>query len=593
MDAGSRQRSVFDSTRPRALSPSSSLSPGPRADVVPYSDALPSINYLHFDKIKAEDQRHSTIAGINMSTTSALVSPTTTVPSGPPPPYSYPSAPTTTTNTHVNNSSSSSSNASSNTSTASSVPAITGLISPPESRRTSGDEKEPPPAPPRQSLPSIFEALGEPPLPYGTPVSVAPPAHHTSSAHLTPSTHYSPTTSTIPRSHPEAVQDTSQRHRFNHPPTQNGPPSHPHASSFPPPPPPLSTPTQSDTRRVSLPSAYSQESHSHAQTLPTLRTDGPTARSDSPAQRPHPSPRYEQGPASATSMHSSSGFGGPYQHQSYPPPQMGHPASATSSYHSPSSYGPHVPFAARFDGSEVARVQEAQQTYKGLKGVPQGERYGNSVKRHLEFFDLEASLNEIADHTGRTNDFARSCIGRVRQSKIQHEPGTLPSLTELDTIIQEQDRVRDLFARMREMLLNQANTLHHANQASRDPYHKSNGAGGGASGDDYQLDDPSLYNEDGKAGGLLGPEAKKRRGPLRLADVTAVIEPRRPNGVAVQMEPAPSVTHVVYTTPNSPARWDRKRVEVLEDHRYDRNRWGRVRRDQHINNILDGYQLSK
>ncbi|KAI9845168.1 MAG: hypothetical protein M1837_005053 [Sclerophora amabilis] len=497
VDAGSRQRSVFDlrdhGDHPTPFPFPACLSIGPRAAAdreTVSAGALPSINYLSFDKIKAEDQRHPSGAGINRSTAAALVSPTT-IPSGPPPPYS-------------------------SSVTANAAPAITGLISPPESRRTSGDEKDPPPPPPhpRQSLPSIFEALGEPPLPYAAQPPPPPLSVNTSHPHLTPhppsAATFSPTTTTIPRSHPpdaatthDANVTSSQSQRHRHPPTpsqtNNNPPtptSHATSFSFP------------EPRRTTYPATYSPDPH--IPSLPGARTDhssGDSSRPDphaaspaSPTRRPQASPRYEQGPTPTASMTSNSGFG-QYQHQyQYPPHSLAGPPSA---YQSPSSYGSHVPYPARFDGSEVSRVQEAQQTFKGFKGV-NAERYGTSVKRHLEFFDLEASLNEVADSSGRTNQFSRDYIHRVRETKrAGHFPGSLPTLNDIDEVIRQQDRVRDLLARMREMLINQESALA-ANQVSQEHYHKSAG--------EYDLEESSLYAEDAKSSGMMGPEAKKRRG---------------------------------------------------------------------------------
>ena len=75
-----------------------------------------------------------------------------------------------------------------------------------------------------------------------------------------------------------------------------------------------------------------------------------------------------------------------------------------SSYQAPFSYPsssaniPSYPHAAlqpptwRSAGSEIDRAEEARRA--ASKGSPK-MKYGESVKRHLEIFDLETSLNEV------------------------------------------------------------------------------------------------------------------------------------------------------------------------------------------------------
>ncbi|KAI9812809.1 MAG: hypothetical protein M1832_000325, partial [Thelocarpon impressellum] len=208
----------------------------------------------------------------------------------------------------------------------------------------------------------------------------------------------------------------------------------------------------------------------------------------------------EHGHGAAAAIGSQYGHA-PYPAQAHrparPPPPPPGPQPPSQSH-----LGPHAhPYSARFDGSEVGRVQEAQQSSKGYKGVD-GEGYGTSVKRHLDFFDLEASLNEIADSSGRLNGFSRDFKDRARElSRAGPAPGSLPSIAECDEMIRHQGRVQDLLVRLREMLVTQQDAL-----ASRHgPEHPFKGSG------DYDVDETGPY-DDGKPGITMGPDAKKRRG---------------------------------------------------------------------------------
>lgn len=287
--------------------------------------------------------------------------------SGPPPPYSYPS------------------------STVSAMPALTGLASPPDSRRTSGDEKESKTVL-KHSLPSIHEALG----PTQARPYAAPPAPITTS-HPAPSSPRNHTagpspTAPISRSHPP---DTPRLDRH----VTSQAPAH---TSFPPQPPSATSASSfhasyppTEGRRPSLPSAFA------ADRLPSVHALRNAASPEQPS-RPdryghpygHSSPRTEpQTPTSAVPVNGAQG----YSH--YQPPYP---------YSAPPSHGAHAPsqppmpynshhgsYPPRYDGPDAGRVPEGQQeSFKTYKSV-NGERYGTSVKRHLDYFDLENSLNEV------------------------------------------------------------------------------------------------------------------------------------------------------------------------------------------------------
>jgi glutamate--cysteine ligase catalytic subunit len=279
---------------------------------------------------------------------------------------------------------------------ASAVPgSLGGLLSPPESRRTSGDEKEPHRPTARQSLPSIHEALGaEQSMSYPQPVP--PPSTLTSAPrHYLPASAAPSPTDQRPRPFPADVHSTQgPANPFSHPrsPYLATPASHP-----PPPPPPepshpdsLSRPPFSSPRPP-----YSTPQHNNK--LPTLH---PLKTNQSPpTHSARPSAPYSYPPPAAAYEASAPPPPGPMSHYSYPQYSSNYPLSApsqsapntayppsASTYSAPPRY-PH-PSSWR-DGSDMARLEEKKINRSSL--AP----YGESVKRHLESFDLEASLNEV------------------------------------------------------------------------------------------------------------------------------------------------------------------------------------------------------
>ncbi len=52
------------------------------------------------------------------------------------------------------------------------------------------------------------------------------------------------------------------------------------------------------------------------------------------------------------------------------------------------------------DGVEMSKVEEMRKA--ASKGSPRRGHYGESVKRHLDTFDLETSLNEVYIHSLRS-----------------------------------------------------------------------------------------------------------------------------------------------------------------------------------------------
>ncbi|MCJ1317051.1 hypothetical protein MMC15_002372 [Xylographa vitiligo] len=427
-----------------------------------YVDGLPSIGYLDIEKIKGEtsDYSRAHLSSATMNLPATLQTSPSNLYSGPPPPYSYPP------------------------SSASSVVGLAGYISPPESRRTSDDDKEP--SSQHQSLPSIHEALGKDqqilyrtkPPPIVPPLTSLPPSLRT------------PTTPIIPRSHPEAVL--------------SGPPN-PYASSQA----PIYGHDSIDRRlqstarkgsegdesvaRLARPNLYDISSHSHP-TIPTsISSPNPSVR---------PSPREHQHPVSSSMYHSAipPPSSMPQQPMYFSQPACSYPLQPPSilapQYHSiqPPSW--------QADGSDIERAEATRKA--GLKGSPgTTHHYGESVKRHLDIFDLETSLNEIAEGSGRALDFSRIFGNRAHTNQRSGPlPGSLPTLVECDEMIKRQERVLESMTRIREVIVTQQAAL--AEQRSREEASKV----------------PSDFGEDGNGysekseggGGFAGDAAKKRRG---------------------------------------------------------------------------------
>lgn len=322
------------------------------------SVGLPPINHLEADKVKREEAEYQ-----RKHSAPAMVSPL-----HPFPLHSY--------SNHQS-------------SPASSLPGPSGgLLSPPESRRTSGDEKDQRP-PARQSLPSIHEALGpEPPLPYSqhppsAPVSAPPPFFPSSSA-----------SSADARSRKFSVDHLNNQgppNPFSQPrsPFINNPSSTA--------PPPASTHAPADTlARPSFPPSQSNTKLPALYPLRTTQSPVPASRANPPytaGAYSHPPSTTHESPAphSAGPGPMNPQYG--YQHQqpthppNYPlsaPAPNGdgsrYPQSAGGIYSAPPQYS-HPPW--RPDHPEFPRAEDKKRSI------------GEKVKRQLDSFDLEVSLNEV------------------------------------------------------------------------------------------------------------------------------------------------------------------------------------------------------
>lgn len=280
-----------------------------------------------------------------------LISPSTMY-SGPPPPYSYPSS--TTSSVHGGHG---------------------GYITPVEPRKT--EEEKEPPAAHRQSLPSIQEALGSG---NEAPLSITSLLSKPSALQIPDSNHNQSPTTTIARPYPETSRGPP------HTLTQQSPTTYNIRDC-------LEKRTQYSPRAStdSTPSRY-PTSNSHETLYTSIQ---PSRTSPTNPMRPTSqtiptqqlSPVYDRAPRGPPSMTS------PYPHNHYP---ASYPYP--SSMGSVSSYQSLQPTSWRA-GGEVDRAEEVRRSAGKPSPRPQ---YGESVKRHLEAFDLETSLNEVRFQTSTT-----------------------------------------------------------------------------------------------------------------------------------------------------------------------------------------------
>ncbi|MCJ1461643.1 hypothetical protein MMC07_000240 [Pseudocyphellaria aurata] len=438
-------------------------------DAIRSSDVLasikPQINFLDLEKIKKEssgyNQRLPVSAALN-TPAPPLVSPSNMY-SGPPPPYSYPS------------------------STASSVIGHGGgYISPTEPRRAVDDDKEPPPSHRQHSLPSIQEALAsEPPLSITSLLSKPTPLQIPQS-----NQNQSPTT-LIPRSYPETprgppntlTQQSPSSYQFREPLDKSVRPHYsPRASN--------------DSTSSRFPVVNSHENHyttiqpSRTAVSPT-NTMRPTAHTIQPQ---HPSPVYERSARPPPPMNPHYPYASYHAPYSYPPPAAGIP-----------SYQALQPPSWRAEGAEIDRAEEVRRAATS-KGSPRASQYGESVKRHLDIFDLETSLNEIAKGSQLASDFARNYGIRAHQdARAGMTAESLPSIEECSEMISRQTRVLDSMNRIKDVINAQQEAL--KQRLSQEQRYNAPS--------EYDDDAPGYHDKLDGAGGFAGADAKKRRGVSR------------------------------------------------------------------------------
>lgn len=183
--------------------------------------------------------------------------------------------------------------------------------------------------------------------------------------------------------------------------------------------------------------------------------------------------------------------------------------------------------------AEPPRVDDVNRGLVNRPGIT-GQPHSDSVKRHLDGYDVETSLNEVCifahpqrwapsgtssissvlcadsrfqiiDVTTRTLDFSRHYAAKAHQTQRSGPvPGSLPSLNEIDDLLQLQRRCQDALLRIRSAVLSQEHAL--AEQRAQRQAYKSEGGY-----DDEQH--VGMYPDEFKGGGgFAGSDVKKRRG---------------------------------------------------------------------------------
>lgn len=242
------------------------------------------------------------------------------------------------------------------------TPSQSGYHSPSESRRTLEEEKDK--TTPRQSLPSIHEALGnDSSLPYPAPTS----APQSQPGHTAPPSHL------IGRAGAEGPAGPPNPFSANGPPAGSlmREPGYPHQNQL-----------QADASRNSLTSINTQESRNASlNSLSTGKSPTQSAKTGiTSVSGSQNSSHYEySAPPSAGSVASPNGYNHFPQNYNFPPSQPGGP-----------SYPP-GPYDSRYMGAP--RVEEVKGGFVA-RPIP-GQPHSDSVKRHLDVYDVETSLNEV------------------------------------------------------------------------------------------------------------------------------------------------------------------------------------------------------
>lgn len=311
---------------------------------------LPALSYLDVDKLKKEedtyqDRNHSAPPKHG---TAATASPPYHHSSGPPPPAYAHSTPY-----HSNTWQG----------------ANAGTHTPPASRRTSGEDYENGTQTIRQSLPSISEALG--PGPLDNPASHAHPASTSQAppppAQLTPQ-------STAPRS-----PLSSARRSF---PMEPPPPSQSQYSYYRQDSAGPNTFTSPDLVKP----AYGSHSDGRHQ---TNGTTAPSSQPGSYASTHSTSPRFEsRSTASSNSMPPPPPSSFSYGYSSY--------QSRSSQASSNGSAGPVYQPSTQYAPPGPATPSWKSQSTGPTRYTDERPAYGESVKRHLDMYDLEAALGDVS-----------------------------------------------------------------------------------------------------------------------------------------------------------------------------------------------------
>ena len=244
-----------------------------------------------------------------------------------------------------------------------------------EQRQPYEERDRPPMQPPRQSLPSISEALNNgdkgmsinsiltsaaaspPRSQYTTQSPTSPTSQHYPETLKQPPDRYPPHISTINRPYDESYERTTR------------PPYSPQRTNYNPTPLPPVSGNQIQPPRVT----NGPSSHTRPGVAPLQNRSPP-----SPAYHPYHQSHRSPPPAP------------PYTHKPYQPPYSSYPPAASTYTSGP----PQAPVWTT-SNIEQERAEEIQRHTARDSPAPK-TAYGESVKRHLDIFEIEMSLNEVA-----------------------------------------------------------------------------------------------------------------------------------------------------------------------------------------------------
>ncbi|KAK4546774.1 hypothetical protein LTR36_001506 [Oleoguttula mirabilis] len=430
---------------------------------------LPALSYLDIDKVKREEEayRDRNIGTVQSSPAVTAASPTYPYPTGPPPPYSQPPLPPS---HHAN-----------------AWPgAQSGVHIPPESRRTSGEEQEAKQTT-RQSLPSISEALGvDSQTSYSASTTAAPPPVTTHQPYSQPVAPASPTSATA-RSYgmePPAARQSmyTSNNAYQSFPQYRPEPLPQHSFSPHDPPRPAYAPD--------IPPPQVQTSHGTQASQQASGYTYPTRTS----------PHYEQPPSHTTGAMGPPTL--PYGYTPYPPryAQPTPPSSTTGGpIYQPSLTYPAPP--APPAPSATWKSEGSSKYGEDLTSAP--AEYSSSVKRHLDMYDVEGAVTEIAQTSSIMMDFTGRYGDRLHQTARSGPTlSSLPGLIEIDDMISKSRMQVDSLLKIREVILAQqaAYDQHLADQRQQNKAFTEPPT----PADDLEGDDSK--------GGFAGSDTKKRRG---------------------------------------------------------------------------------
>lgn len=321
-------------------------------------------------------------------------------------------------------------------------------------RRSMDLDRESSPAQfPRQSLPSIHEALGnDNPLPYPAPSVSGPPSH----PHTAPNLLSRPTTEGPPGPpNPFSSSNNSTPVPYLREQQYNSQPS---------------STTATDQQRISLASLSSQDSRKPS--IQSLSGKSPTSSSKT----------------APTTVSQGSAPYSPNSYGSYPSQPYAWAAQPSAPYDSRAYNG-------------VSWKPSVNEKVGHRPGMPP---HSESVKRQFDSYDVESSLVEIIDGSTKTLDFSRHYASIAHQNQRSGPNlGTLPSLHELDDLLQQQQRNYEALLRIRNAVVSQEHALAEQRVQQRHPK-VENG---------YDDEHGGLYQDGFKSpGAFTGGDTKKRRG---------------------------------------------------------------------------------